>query len=538
MFMSKFKKISFRICLPDWVYVFLVFVLYRLPGLGNTFINDDASEWKRRGYYFGTAIVNFNWAGTAITYHPGVILLWSQFVAIKTFTLIDMLIYKGALTEKAFYFTNHFIQKFFLVIITSVLISLVYILLKKIIGKTPALAVVAIVGLEPFFLALARALHIDLLLSTFMFLSFLALYIGLFFNKLSPKKSYLYSALGGVFAGMAMLTKSTGLYLIPFSLFMSGFAYLLNRNQAKVIIKRWGIFVLSTVVTFIAIWPAMWVNPIGTIDYYLIRGVKTTGFDSGHDHVWFGVETSDPGFWFYPVITIGRYTPFLIAGCVMGIIAVAYKIAKGKNLKKVLNENRFYAISFFYAAFYFAMVTIVSKKLDRYSLPMLFVMSIFAVYALKVFWESKLKKGVIFVLAVLLIIRIGLLVRLHPDYLAYYSPYIGGLDGGRYAVIPKWEIGYKKVADYFNTMDNVSNIKVAVANWPIMHYYADFIVADIRHDADAWNADYFVLPVYSDMRNSYYKKQYILVDTGVDINIAGVKYYDLYKNEGRSKYFK
>ena len=229
---------------------------------------------------------------------------------------------------------------------------------------------------------------------------------------------------------------------------------------------------------------------------------------------------------------------FLIAGCVMGIIAVAYKIAKGKNLKKVLNENRFYAISFFYAAFYFAMVTIVSKKLDRYSLPMLFVMSIFAVYALKVFWESKLKKGVIFVLAVLLIIRIGLLVRLHPDYLAYYSPYIGGLDGGRYAVIPKWEIGYKKVADYFNTMDNVSNIKVAVANWPIMHYYADFIVADIRHDADAWNADYFVLPVYSDMRNSYYKKQYILVDTGVDINIAGVKYYDLYKNEGRSKYFK
>ena len=105
------KSLEIFLRIPTEVYLFLIAFLYRLPSLGYDFINNDAFHWKERGYEFGSALVSFDFAKTAVTYHPGVTLLWSQFLANKIYSLLDSFIYHGSISSHIEFLINHAIQK-------------------------------------------------------------------------------------------------------------------------------------------------------------------------------------------------------------------------------------------------------------------------------------------------------------------------------------------------------------------------------------------------------------------------------------------
>ena len=166
--------------IPAEIYIFLASFIYRLPDLGYDFINNDAFHWKERGYAFGSALTSLDFAGTAVTYHPGVPLLWCQFIAIKIYSSLLKLGYYTYVDPQTEFLGNNQIQMLVVVFLTSVLLAIAYRQLKKIIGVKLALLTILLVVLEPFYLALSRALHTDAMISLFMFISVLYFYNYIF----------------------------------------------------------------------------------------------------------------------------------------------------------------------------------------------------------------------------------------------------------------------------------------------------------------------------------------------------------------------
>ena len=168
--MLKINKYFSKI--PLVIIVFLLVFSYRIPSLGFDFINNDDGWWKSRGYAFSSALSSLDFQATAPTYHPGVTLLWSQFFAIKSYGVLNDLAYTPEYFGISEYFLNHFLQNFFVVLFSSVLLSILYIGLQKIVGRFYAFAFIAVLVSEPFFTAMARTIHLDALLAITMFTSF------------------------------------------------------------------------------------------------------------------------------------------------------------------------------------------------------------------------------------------------------------------------------------------------------------------------------------------------------------------------------
>src|SRR3989344_3755874 len=228
MYTQVIKKIK---NLPTSLYIFLFAFLYRLPSLGIDFINNDAFLWKSRSYEFGKALMSLDFAGTAVTYHPGI--------------------------------------------------------------------------------------------SLFMFISCLYFYIA-FSKDGSINKTGKEAILSGVFMGLAALTKSSALFLIPFY----ALGYLILRKFDFSEIKKLLIVYLFFILSFFAFWPAMWVNPVGSISLYLFKGVEGVALEEGHGHIWFGIETLDPGPLFFPLVFATRYSMFIV---LMFIFGFYFSIKNYKN---------------------------------------------------------------------------------------------------------------------------------------------------------------------------------------------------------------
>lgn len=515
--MSMYTKLIERIKkIPTSFFIFLFAFLYRLPSLGVDFINNDAFLWKERSYAFGQALLSFDFASTAATYHPGVTLLWSQFFAIKFYSLLDAVFYKGTLSPDAEFIVNHTIQKSVLVFFTSILTVIIFKQLKRIFKERASILIVMFVLLEPFYLGLSRAIHTDVLISQLMFISALYFYIE-FSSSKEISKTGKDAMLSGVFMGLAALTKSSALFLIPFYLF--GYFILRKFDFSK--IKNLLTVFLFFIISFFVFWPAMWVNPIGSLNLYLFKGIEGVALEEGHGHIWFGVETLDPGPLFYPIAFVARFSMFIVLMFLFGL----YRYVKGSIKREKLDINLLYWLSFI--VFYFAMLVLVSKKLDRYMLPILFPLSIFSAYWVKEYFT---KKVLAILFGIFVFFRIVLLYGLHPNYLAYYSQLVGGMEEGRELIEPKWLIGYDKVAEFFNKKEKPENIKVAIADFDYLRPFAKFEVLNIRSEEERAKADYFVLPVYRQARNDFYKANYTLEKLNDVITVSGVEYYEIYRN--------
>ena len=268
----------------------------------------------------------------------------------------------------------------------------------------------------------------------------------------------------------------------------------------------------------------MWVNPIGSLNLYL-QGIKGIGIEEGHKHFWFGKETLDPGAIFYPIVLISRYSPLLLGLLALGIYSY---IKKKKNIASSVLDLVGVMLSFIFL--YLLMMTIASKKLDRYSLPIIFPMALISSYYIPKLVSSRKILG--FLVGLFIFFRIVLLYGFHPNYLAYYSPLVGGAELGRYVVEPKWLIGYDKIAKYFNEKKNPQDIKVAIADFDYLRLFAKFEVLNIRNKPERDQAKYFILPVYREDRNKPYQSAYELEQLDDKITVAGVDYYYIYKNNG------
>lgn len=526
----KDKFLNFRFNSKNLGYVLLIlFIVIRLPYLGFSNFNTDSFKWKARIYDFGSGVFNLNLEQTVQKYHPGVTLLWIGTLSVKVYNFTYNYIFKSLPKPDSaeFLFNLNFYQILFLVLIMAFLIMKSWVYLSKIMDETKAFFILLLFSLEPFFLALTTTLHLDGLLNLLILNSLLTFYLYL------DSKGSRYIYLSGFYFGLALLTKTTSLLIMPIFIIMLGVRFFKVKNF--IYLRDFGWFLLTSLLTYYVVWPGMWLDPIGTLTYVL-KGV-TVGTED-HSQIFFGNLVSDPGPFYYLIVCFIK-TPIYIFP---GLLLAAYR-----QFDTTYRKYTFEIFLFLTSILYLIEITIPSKKLDRYALTFMMLLSIVVTsylydFSKKIVWSF-------------IVINLFFVFYLNFDFFSYYNPLSGGLRSGVSWVEPKWAFGQSDISNYFitkiknsglekfkdgeniNKIDNENNkLVVALPEKYYTQLYPYFkliggwaVINEINPDAR--KARYFIFPVWEDNSQEFIGRyNLVLIDP---IKVRDVTIFNVYQKNDK-----
>lgn len=520
--------------------LFCLFVLIHVPSLGMDNFNTDVWKWKSRIYDFGSGVFTLNFDKTVQKYHPGVTLMWIGTVAVKAYNLYYDIAVGSAPKDNSIntVFELDAVQKLFVVLSLAITLLIVFYPLMQTFGKTFYIVSFLLITLEPFFLAMSRVIHLEALMSVFM----LGAVIWLYKYYTDPTRKLSTMIIFAVFTSLAVLTKTSSLFLLPFIGLVMFYRGHVSKN-IKISFVEYSKFLLIFVIAFVLVWPAMLTNPLLALNA-LYRGIFTIGVERGHEQFYFGKYVLDPDFTFYFVVLAIKSSIYLLPA----LIAFLFLAKKDRAQTPI---QKFCLYMFIFGATYLLFLLISSKKLDRYILPTMLSFTFCAGYIL-IRLEEKLKSNLKILVILPLILSVIMLVRIHPDYFSYFNPLFGGLKFGIYAVEPKWLIGKSEILAYLSELKVQNNLKDFTAEetlnelletpeiktklvvgfnekyytqiWPFVRQIGGWaVIQDLTGEAK--HAKYFVYPVWDDAGAKEDRFSLTRLST---IKIRGVDVYNVY----------
>ncbi|MFN2197551.1 MAG: glycosyltransferase family 39 protein [Anaerolineales bacterium] len=487
--------------IPRPLEIILVILLFglalwaRLPGL-DRFATADEPYWVTRSANFYYAIGQRDFAATFQREHPGVTTMWAGTFGM----LLEFPEYRGTgvgqididTHESVFAEFGHQAKdvlaagRLFVVLGIVSALAISYLYARRLFGVPAALAGYALLLLDPFYIGLGRLLHTDAIQATTMLLSALAFLYFLLQGRKTPH--LLLSAVAG---GLAWLTKSPGLFLLPFLaliLLIDLLQQLREPDHPALGRLLWGsiwpflLWGMFAGLTFWLLWPAMWVQPLDSLKRVIDMGLLSSS--TGHTSpMFFNGERILSGsigleYWYYyPLTFLWRTTPLILLGLALAAAGFVFKLAPFDRAA----VRRTIVALLLYAFFYGIMVTISTKKGDRYFLPASVMLDLIAGAgwgALGLFiaarvherWRSWVNVGLIS-----LVLAVSALYALptRPYYLSYYNPLLGGGRRAPEVMSIGWGEGLDQAARYLNELPEPENQVVTV--WydvgPFSYYY-------------------------------------------------------------------
>ncbi len=400
-----------------WLLIVLfivVFLLTRLPRIATDEANPDGVNWHYRSQQFVNGLKYFQFEKTYQHYHPGVTLMWITGIPIE---LVKQISGQNLYTAANFAMFNA-AAKIPLVLVQLILSVVALLLLAKFMEFKKALFIISMFTFEPFFLGNSRLYHMDILLTLFLFISLLLAYFAV------TKKSMVFAVLSGISLALSFLTKSIGIGgLVYISMFILFFNFI--NKDFKYGLKMFGVVLGSFVLAIFLLFPALWVKPF----YYLgeiFSESERVGVRKGHEQIVFGEVTTDAGAIFYPLVIVIKSSPFLLIGLLMGLLNF-------KQLKSAINIKK-PSLALFLAVFYlgyFLVMTLPTKKLDRYMLvmyPFLGYMAVTGFEFLAKFVKKYKNHAVKFfcgISVLVILFWLAPLINLFPYYFTYTNPLVG-----------------------------------------------------------------------------------------------------------------
>jgi hypothetical protein len=380
-------------------------------------------------------------------------------------------------------------------LVSALCMLAVYYLARRFWGSRVALLAGLLLALDPFYIAHSRLLHTDALTTDFMGLTILTLMVGLEMGL-----SLRWAAISGCMGGLALLCKPTAFFLLPF-LCLGSVIEIVHcwRNDDTFKwdrVRPWlsflALWVAVAGLTYFALWPALWSDPVGTVVRALARSAEKAA--SGHDQFLLGRVTSDPGPLFYPVVVLYRTTPPLLLGLALALWSRPWK---GRERRRVWAWLGSYVILFT------LFLSLSPKKVSRYLLPTFPVLAIFAGVGLEWFWGQLSRRWAgswLPILGMVAIVQGACSLSHHPYYLTYYNPLFGGGWLAPKVLLVGWGEGLDQAGHYLNTMRGVSQLEAASFYRREFAPYFDGEEVELsdEHDEDhdllPWHrADYTVL---------------------------------------------
>ena len=214
-------------------------------------------QWYTRSVMFVDSVARGAWGETVYSEHPGVMTMWLSGVALRAAGVVPEQRSAGPyVAPESLTARESAIGVLPLALAIAAFIVLSYLLLARLFGYAAAFCAAWLVALDPFFIANSKVLHVDGLLVAAMSTSALALLVYVRERRLR------WMILSGVLGGLALLTKSPALFLVPYTALCLGVSALADRAvdwPRSLLAGLVWLVVLGLV--YWALFPAMWVAP-------------------------------------------------------------------------------------------------------------------------------------------------------------------------------------------------------------------------------------------------------------------------------------
>jgi hypothetical protein len=338
--------------------------------------------------------------------------------------------------------------------------------------------------------------------------------------------------------GLAALQKSPAMFLAPFTALVLVIDVVrrgLSRTTLCRAVRDLVIWGAAAGVVYVALWPTMWVDRVGTVKRVL--GTALGYAEEGHTlgNYFMGRPVLDPGWAFYPLAILFRLSPLTF----VGLLASVVWLVKGRGHA----GDRFgFVILLLYSLLFGGFMALGAKKFDRYILPVLPALEIAA--ALGLLWPVEIvrkrlrqRAAAWFAVAAYLValsLQLGLTLPHSPHYLTYYSPLLGGVRRVKDVLLLGWGEGYEEAVSYLNAKSNAEELQVAVGRFS---GFAPVFRGESRsmETYSVWETDYVVIYIsqVQRRRNEDMLAEYFYnpeTEPEYVVNLHGVDYLWIYPN--------
>jgi hypothetical protein len=412
------------------VFPLLLFVVAFVPRID--YLVARSTIWHVRAGRFIEAVLSGDWESTLLAPHPGVTTMWLAGIANLAGRQIIPDFGGLPLDQRMT------VELFPLALVISLAIVLTYFLLARIFGRLPAAVVTLLLALDPFHISISKTLHVDAIMGVFLMISALLILVYIGPTGHGHKR---YIVASGIFAGLALLSKTPALFLIPFFLlclaawklgevveieggaklsFAEKGVWLESTKELAGLVVLWTVFLA---VTFFALWPSMWVQPAVTLANSFSETLRFSATPHPRPVFFLGqITMDDPGPLFYPVMLLIKTTivtlPFFLIG-------VAFLFSRKLEGHKRLALSLLVAVVLFFTL----QMTLGDKKFARYLLPafefVVIVAGLGAFYLIHRLAGGR-KRILYLGLFVVLAVQFAISIPRHPYYGTHYNRLLGG----------------------------------------------------------------------------------------------------------------
>lgn len=353
-----------------------------------------ADHWMQRAINFYDALDAQDWAATYQQYHPGFTTMAIGGFTLRVYELARSRSASWAQPVRALFrwlsppFATEQGRDITAGVLglagaISLLIVAACLALARLSNWRTALLTGGLLALSPAFVTQSRIFHVDAILSILMLVSALLLLIYL------ESSRWPLIGLSGAFGGLALLTKSPALFLVPYAGLALGLRVLdhWQKNETSGW-RQWigdvwrlalapGFLWLLAAAAMFALWPAMWVNPLQTL-FNMLHAVDVHAtLPHPNDRFFAGrIFTPDepPNRLFYLVAL--AFDSSFIELTLAGVAIVGYLARKDQARLPVRPLTLWLLVA--YVGFFTAQMTLGTKQDQRYLLPALVMLIVLA----------------------------------------------------------------------------------------------------------------------------------------------------------------
>jgi 4-amino-4-deoxy-L-arabinose transferase-like glycosyltransferase len=437
------------------ITVFSLMLIILLPRVFSldAFQTADEKRWVANTAGFITNLAHRDWSHLMLQPHPGITTQWlaSPTVSSPSWT----------------------IRKMPLVISQSLLILALGYLFWRLSGPRLAALVVLLLALDPLLISHTRIYAMDSLLSLFLLLSLSSLLLWL------KTKSQRYLVFAALTAAAAVLSKLSGLLIIPLSLLAIIYHLYSSRTSRS---QRFfsaftftcSVWLLFFLMGLILILPSLALAP------HLVINDMLAWFKSDD----YQLHRLSPTYYLGTLFFLATPLHFM-AIPLLPLLFVA------KRLHPPHRKTIILLLSF--SLLFLVMMSLGAKKGDRYLLPVFLMLDVVTAYVIHWLLSQNLRlwsvRIVFFSIIGLLLLQAHHLYVLHPHYLSYVNPITDSFFGERRL---GWGEGLDLAATYLNQLPDAANMTVA-SYYPI-EFQSNFAGHAVPvHQHDSPSVDYVII---------------------------------------------
>jgi len=523
----------------------LAILIPRLLDL-KSFVTTDERLWLERSGRFYWALAHHDFAATFQKSHPGVTVMWAGLVGYRA--VFPNYYQEGKNKPISLYRIEQIEResnlplrlliagRMTMVVIHLIVLILSFLFASRIFGKLPALIGFLLIAFDPFHIALSTVLHLDGLLADLGLLSLLAFLVYL------NERDNMALVVSAIAAGSAWLTKSPGFFLIPVIFLLALIDFVRSKNtwvkagwskpafHYMKALMGWGVIAL---LIFCLLWPAMWVDPVGSLSRVLTDAIGYA--EGGHEsalffngHIYTNGEIPDSSF--YLISFLWRTTPVTLLGLLTAFVllirwTLGFRLDRKSNFPAVHdalgpNDRQMWAVValLILALGFGALMSMGLKKFDRYIIPSIVLLDLVAGVGLVWLagWIGQYLrdewKATVHSLLLLAFVAVQAMLawRSFPYFISYYNPMLGGSRQAIKVMQVGWGEGLDQAAQYINSQPNSDRIRVI--SWygsGSFSYFSKSRVIPTIYDhpwtAADWNqfnkANYVVVYIHEWQRN-------------------------------------